>query len=323
MHLNILSEANPISFSNIKDEYNKIALDFINNSNIKDRLLNELDLNKLFNFNTLSKFTPKNSAMNKLLYNIPLFIENHALKDADERFIKPPLSSYITTALTPEEHIEDIIFNCLNIFKLKNSNCDLIGTLFNELKKKYIRIKTEEDSKNINNDIFVNYNDDKNDLKVKFSIYRLFKKEIIKNSYVIYMLEGALALTLSVLSYKNKSLYSLKNDNNYLWDEFIRLNARNNYIDLNTINLLNPVINITGYTTIFKKLDFLLRYEPQSAWNQDKNSKDIYTYKTERTVSYSYGKDIILNNSFNSINLFKELIEFETRRPKHESEKRR
>ena len=137
------------------------------------------------------------------------------------------------------------------------------------------------------------------------------------------MLEGALALTLSVLSYKNKSLYSLKNDNNYLWDEFIRLNARNNYIDLNTINLLNPVINITGYTTIFKKLDFLLRYEPQSAWNQDKNSKDIYTYKTERTVSYSYGKDIILNNSFNSINLFKELIEFETRRPKHESEKRR
>ena len=92
MHLNILSEANPISFSNIKDEYNKIALDFINNSNIKNRLLNELDLNKLFNFNTLSKFTPKNSAMNKLLYNIPLFIENHALKDADERFIKPPLS---------------------------------------------------------------------------------------------------------------------------------------------------------------------------------------------------------------------------------------
>ena len=162
-------------------------------------------------------------------------------------------------------------------------------------------------------DLF-SYRDDSDDAKFKFSIsrYCIYKNET-------YMLEAALAISGSYLSYMFSPLAYIQNNDTIKWQEVIDKLNQCNHSNILNCNLNDIVVNVCGYTTWFKHIDSNYQYTPEIFLNQKPYSKDVYTSQLTST-----DHDIFLesnNDAYLTKSQFDTLVQFEKDRPKEDDQK--
>lgn len=305
----------------------------------KDKLcnvfLNEADLGKvpLGNLYTLGSDVGKNLLPS--LNGMTVLVSSHTYADGSNRYIEDKDVRGYILPLSYEgyrNHMKFILEEVNLKFKKKFSS-ELTDLLIKKFKTVYPSITAIKE-----------YDDRFNDVHCKFSIYKLLN---FKNA--LYMLEGALAVNISILSYDKKPLINIKNThdeasfqtlmnkvssvyrsklnsdikkqkgvpkhNTNIKDE--KINILQN---IDKIDLTKPILSITGYSTIFKEVDKdTLRYVPNQDFGQDQYSNDIY-------VSQVTDKDLLLcfpidNGESSKLkdSEFETLRRFEKARPKHGS----
>ena len=185
------------------------------------------------------------------------------------------------------------------------------------------------------------YNDDKNDIHCKFSIYR-----ICEYNKKYYMIEGALGVNISFLSYDFRPLAYIKKYLQQEWNNIqyltkvkksiiMQKKLKNKNINkkvqdsddiinvignIDSINVSDPVLCVTGYSTVFKEIDNInnKNFIQRDDFNQNLSSYDIYLKKIEDdkyVFMYPYVDDVYQLNTLQ----FNELRRFERDRLKHGS----
>ena len=141
------------------------------------------------------------------------------------------------------------------------------------------------------------------------------------------MLESALAITSSFLSLNNvplayieakKGFNELKNKISQIHNITIK-NKNVPIIDLNTFDVRNVVLNVTGYTTWFKHINDSINktYIPEDYLNQKNLSNDVYVEKSKRSNGLILEHEFTSNHDELGVDMFNKLVQFERERNKH------
>ena len=305
---------------------------------VKDKLynmlLNEADLGKipLGNLYFLGMDNGKNLLSS--LDGMIVLVSSHTYSDGSNRYIK---DSNIREYILPpsyngyRNHIKFILEEVNLKFKEKTST-ELTDFLINKFQKAYPNLMTIK-----------RYDDDLDDLHCKFSIYKLFNY-----NGRLFMLEGALGVNISILSYDFKPLIQIKNEYDEIFEKFInevgsvyrsklnsdakknkgiskRYNSSNDekisiFNTINNLNLEKPIISVTGYSSIFKEVEKdSLRFIPRLDFNQNQYSNDLYVSKVvdkDLLLCFPIDEGEITNLETSE---FEAMKRFEKARPKHGS----
>ena len=174
------------------------------------------------------------------------------------------------------------------------------------------------------------FSDIANDIKHKFSMYNMYTYKS-----KVYMLEAAIAVSTTFLTYNEIPLayikkYNLVNE----WRQILYLNNRYQYdsrdankqtfgfLDLNNIDLSEPYLNLTGYATWFKEINNVqqkLYIGNYDLFKQD-STVDLYTdnlCSKSLILCYPYSNEI----RELTYDEYTNLVNFERNRPKSKGEK--
>lgn len=216
------------------------------------KLFNEIDLNKINNGTLINLTSRDKSKCINMINKVPVFLQTHANDEGLRRCLSTGLSVKYknlimdSTVNNYQDHILEIFMKVFKKYQLYYNDS---VSLENRLIENFFQIY--QDIPSIND-----WDDNVNDVPHKICLYRRFK---YMSKY--YVLEAALPLTVSLLSYKFKPLFQLQNS--LMYNEILNNTKIMSMIDILHTNLNNPVINITGYTTWFRyvtdinKMDYI------------------------------------------------------------------
>lgn len=309
----------------------------VSRNRVYNTLLNEADLNKTKNGDLFVLGMDKGKViLNKLGDDVLVFVSSHADTDGENRYPKNLLLHDYIFSLDYKSyngcrsHIKYIIEDVCNHY-LNETNKDFSSYIKETGKRKFPNI---EDIKS-----FIDVVDD---IPIRMSIYT---KLIYDNTS--YIVEGVLGAVISFLSYEKYPLAFIKKYIPKLWERVRYVNnIRRSMLNKNSIkgsdrkgierrqgdkeelneliknineaNLSKPVLYITSYSTVFKRVsDFItLRYIPDLDLYQKENSNDIYTVNLkDKSLNFTYPiNDIVYTLSSFEYNI---LRNFEKTRNKH------
>ena len=231
-----------------------------------------------------------NTILLKEFDGVPIFIEKHAKAKAENRFVKNAdiRHKFITLTDNYIYHIKDIIETTSKLYT--NSEKFQNRSLFKDLSYRMLNMYPKIEN-------IKTYDDEKDDISYKLALYRLVKKDYLNiDDNPIYMIESALAISTSFLSYNYQPLAYLRNLNNDKWKEFLQFNNESPnsivkpFLDLDTIDITKPIINICSYTSWFKHIaDAESKiYVRDGEFNQSYKYNDVYVNKTRLTKGYVF-----------------------------------
>lgn len=266
--------------------------------------LSEADLQKLTRNSIDLLCRDKGDPIMRSIYNIPIIISaQHIQKKRKSRFIQHSEARHlITDAIDYLEHIAKIIKLVFDTYGGQAFSNKLNNIMNSEIPD----IDKIED-----------WDDEIDDIPMKFSTYRIFKYD---NRF--FMIEGAIAIGLSAFSLNGMTLDFIKKSKPYLWDEIVEIDKLypGGFIDLNAFQY-HPVLTVTSYATWVKRIKSLTDFSivPCDELGHNDSLTELFeTELNEDNLVYRVQYDTPLLNGEIDSKIFKVLCDFEINRIKGE-----